>query len=196
MAETIKEGEPTHETDPIEAPRIYVASLSDYNAGRLHGRWLNAARPVEDIQTDVQAMLADSREPGAEEYAIHDYDGFGPLRLSEYESLETVSRLGVGIMEHGEAFAAYAFGIDQWTAEQLGRFEDTYRGKWDSLTAYADDLLDDLGATQAIERLPTWLQSYVTLDVAAYARDLIFSADLLTIASADGGVFIFEGGEQ
>jgi hypothetical protein len=35
----------TAEADkPPTTPRIYVASLADYNAGRLHGSWLDAAR--------------------------------------------------------------------------------------------------------------------------------------------------------
>ncbi len=45
------------------APRIYVASLSDYNAGRLHGAWLNAAQESADLHADIAAMLAQSREP-------------------------------------------------------------------------------------------------------------------------------------
>lgn len=53
-------------------PRIYVASLSDYNAGRLHGSWLDANQPVDQLNDGVQAMLASSTEPLAEEYAIHD----------------------------------------------------------------------------------------------------------------------------
>ena len=38
-------------------PRIYVASLSDYNAGRLHGVWINAANGAEEINEKVVEML-------------------------------------------------------------------------------------------------------------------------------------------
>jgi hypothetical protein len=64
-------------------PKIYVASLSDYNAGRLHGRWIDANQPTHGIWSDIGDMLAESPEPGAEEWAIHDYEGFWPLELSE-----------------------------------------------------------------------------------------------------------------
>ena len=30
-------------------PRIYVASLSDYNAGRLHGEWIDADQGAEGM---------------------------------------------------------------------------------------------------------------------------------------------------
>src|SRR5713101_9164870 len=86
-----------HEARREDHPRIYVASLSDYNAGRLHGAWINANQEPEELQAAISAMLAKSKEPIAEEWAIHDYEGFEPLRLSEYESIEHVSRIAHGI---------------------------------------------------------------------------------------------------
>jgi antirestriction protein/transcriptional regulator with XRE-family HTH domain len=137
--------QPDPEVEPAEQPRIYVASLSDYNAGRLHGSFIRADQPADEIHEAIKAMLARSPESGAEEWAIHDYDGFYGLHLSEYESIEHVVTIGQGIAEHGPAFAAWAglLGSGQWD-EDLHRFEDCYRGEWTSLTAYAEDLLEDL----------------------------------------------------
>jgi antirestriction protein len=45
---------------PTPGPQIWAASLADYNDGTLHGAWLDAAREVEAIETDIQAMLAAS----------------------------------------------------------------------------------------------------------------------------------------
>ena len=50
-------------------PRIYVASLADYNAGRLHGRWIDADQPIEVIREEIAEMLTESKEPIAEEWA-------------------------------------------------------------------------------------------------------------------------------
>ncbi|MCB1246618.1 MAG: antirestriction protein ArdA, partial [Acidimicrobiia bacterium] len=96
-----------HETEPEIQPRIYVASLSDYNAGRLHGTWIDAIQEPDEIMTDVQQMLDDSPQLFAEEWAIHDYEGFGYARLSEYTDFETVSRIAKGIERHGDAFSAW-----------------------------------------------------------------------------------------
>ncbi len=49
----------------------------------------------------VRAMLGASPEPDAEEWAIHDYEGFEGARLSEYASFETVCALAEFISEHG-----------------------------------------------------------------------------------------------
>src|SRR5581483_3902347 len=71
------------ERQPEIIPRIYVASLADYNAGRLHGVWIDAAQEPDDLQLHINAMLARSTEPIAEEWAIHDFEGFNGLHLGE-----------------------------------------------------------------------------------------------------------------
>lgn len=44
-------------------PRIYVACLASYNAGRLHGAWVDADQDPDDIEREVWAMLRKSPEP-------------------------------------------------------------------------------------------------------------------------------------
>src|ERR1039458_3263956 len=85
------------EQEPRLAPRIYAASLSDYNSGRLDGEWIDADQEADELAADVQAMHDASPTPGAEEWAVHDYEGFVPVRLSEYETLATISRVARGI---------------------------------------------------------------------------------------------------
>lgn len=44
--------------------RIYVASLSDYNAGRLHGVWIDCdGMNADDLTQTVNEMLAQSKHP-------------------------------------------------------------------------------------------------------------------------------------
>src|SRR5215468_10906450 len=105
------------ETLQPRPPQIWVGSLADYNDGRLHGAWLDAARDVAAIQGDIQAMLDASplaRETGhpAEEWTILDFEGFGAFQLAEHETLEVVSRIGRGIAAHGLAYAAFAEVMD------------------------------------------------------------------------------------
>ncbi|HVB01977.1 MAG TPA: antirestriction protein ArdA [Acidimicrobiales bacterium] len=189
-----REAEGSGEQAPALAPRIYVASLSDYNAGRLHGEWIDAAVDSEELAGSVQAILRTSPEPGAEEWAIHDYEGFGPLRLEEYESLETISAVAQGIAEYGPAFAHWAALIGTNDNEALARFEDAYLGHWDSMTAYAEEFLDDIGVYRQIEEaLPDHLQPYVKIDVEGMARDMEVGGQITT-SSGDGGVYVFDGG--
>ena len=174
------------------APRIYVASLSDYNAGRLHGRWIDAARPAEELHADIQAMLERSPEPIAEEWAIHDYQGFGPIDLHEYEDIEVVSTLAEGIAEHGAAFAAWASTRDQLDKESLDGFTDAFLGTWTSVEAYAEEFLDDIGATAELAKLPEWLQPHVELDIEGFARDLVLGGDVVAVDD-EYGAHLFQG---
>jgi antirestriction protein len=80
-------------TEQRLTPRIYVASLSDYNAARLHGRWIDATQDREAILAEIQTMLAESPEAIAEEFAIHDFDDFGGIRLGEWEDVDHVCEL-------------------------------------------------------------------------------------------------------
>lgn len=189
------ESERSHEAEPRDGPRIYVASLSDYNAGILHGRWI-AAEDLEAMQEQIGEMLRASPTTvrdgdKAEEWAIHDFEGFGPLCLGEYEALSTIARLAAGIDEHGLAFAAWANDVGITEADQLDRFEELYRGEWDSAEDYAEQLLYDMGATTAMDELPEWLQCYVELDVAGFARDLQIGGDIIVADKPEGGVWIW-----
>lgn len=184
-----------HERDQERpAPRIYVASLSDYNDGRLHGAWINAAQDADGLHRQVRGMLVDSTLPDAEEFAIHDYEGFGPLQLSEYESLETVSVIAKGIAEYGPAFAHWATLVGTREPSDLERFEEQYEGHHESLAAYAEQLLEDLNYLDELDtfeaRLPQSLRPYVRLDIEAFALDLLHGGDIMT-GEGDGGIYVF-----
>jgi antirestriction protein len=142
---------------------------------------------------EVSRMLARSTMPGAEEFAIHDYEGFGPLRLSEYESLETVALIARGIHEHGPAFAHWAALVGTNEPDVLAEFEDHYEGHAESVEAYAEQLLDDMGFGSDFDlagQLPASLQPYVRFDVEGFARDLELSGDIMT-SEGDGGIYVF-----
>ena len=178
----------TPEARRPDRPRIYVASLSDYNNGRLHGAWIDADQDFEAIGEESGEMLAESKYDPAEEYAIHDYQGFGAYRVDEYESLEDVARIGRGIAEHGPAFAAFAAHLDPAEWYKLDDFDEHYRGQWASRADYAEQLLDDLGID--LENLgPEMLQPYISVDLDAFARDLAYD---LIVAEADDGVYVFD----
>jgi antirestriction protein len=185
------EDEPRSEREPEIRPRIYVASLADYNAGRLHGAWVDAGVGAERLAEEIAGMLERSPTPGAEEWAIHDYEGFGPLRLGEYEPIERVARLAEGIAEHGQAFAHWVAIVDPSDPEPGEGFEDCYLGHWRSLEAYAENLVSDLGYEELLERvIPDTLRPYVRFDVGAFARDLELGGEIIA-SEGEGGVYVF-----
>lgn len=187
-----------HETELARAesqprqrpPSIYVASLSDYNDGRLHGVWIDATMPLDDIWAATNDMLAESPVAGAEEVAIHDHADFGAWQPGEYTPLETVQRVATGIVEHGPAFAAWADYVGASNDDLQERFDDAYRGEWGSVHEYAQEVVNDLGVRIQVDP-PSWAH-YVSFDTESLARDL--EHDLHLADGADGGVYIFDPG--
>lgn len=183
----------------IEGPRIYVASLSDYNAGILHGRWIDASLQPEEIEADIAEMLADSpttKRYGdvAEEIAIHDYEGFGLAHVDEYTSIRRVSRLAQGIERFGEAFSAWwaqEERDDTDAADVFTQYEQQYFGRYDTFEAYGEDLLEDLGFDAADPTtVPESLRPYVRFDLDAWLRDLHAAGDM-TVVETTTGVYVF-----
>ena len=161
--------------------RIYVACLAAYNNGKLHGRWIDANQEADAIRDEVQAMLKESPEAQAEEWAIHDYD-LGGVKISESEDFERVSEVAGLLAEHGEAFAAYAgnVGVDSVTAEG---FQDSYRGHYDSEQAFAEELVSELYSEKELGPLANYI------DYESYANDL-FMGDFYSV-NGEGGVYVF-----
>jgi len=151
--------------------RIYVACLASYNNGTLHGTWIDATQGVDGIWRDVSQMLLRSPEENAEEWAIHDYEGFECVHLSEYASFETVAEYAEFISEHGALGAkliVYYSDLD----DAREAMSDHYMGEYDSLKDYAEQLTED--TTQ----IPDHLRYYI--DYEAMARDLKIN-DVLAI---------------
>lgn len=107
--------------------RIYVSCLASYNAGILHGDWIDLdGKNRDEIQEEIDLILGMSPEEDAEEWAIHDLEGFGDYSVGECEDLETLVALSEGVAEHGEAFLAW---YDFSGTLDTGSFEDAYQGE-------------------------------------------------------------------
>lgn len=175
---------------PRLQPRIWVGSLTDYIAGRLHGDWFDAAVPDEQLLAEVQAMLDASPEPIAEEYGIFDYDEFGAFTPGEYEDLRTITAVARGIAAHGPAFAIWA-ELHDTDPIMLDNFEDAYIGYFDDSEEWARDMLADLDQ-QLDQSIPTSLRSYVQIDYGAWLRDCDLGGDIHLEPDPDrSGTYLF-----
>ena len=168
---------------------IYVACLAAYNNGYLHGAWIDATQEPEEIEAEVQAMLAMSPVPKAEEWAIHDYD-LGGVSISEYESFATVSAIAKAVEEHGSAFAAYIghvgieYSAQDWNVT-VNNFQEAYRGEFPSMADYAEELYSDVCNMREI---PEWLLAHI--DWESVGRELEIG-DMWS-AESSSGVYVFE----
>lgn len=164
-------------------PRIYIACLAAYNSGYLHGAWIDAAQSVEAIWDEICVMLDASPCEDAEEYAIHDHEGFGDFRLEEYASIRTVADMAAFVVEHGELATIALEHVAGDVKEAREMVEERYLGCFESLADYMQDMTED-----ALE-IPERLRFYV--DWERMAKDAEIGGDLIAIERGWKEVHVF-----
>lgn len=160
--------------------KIYVSCLAAYNNGKLHGTWIDLEdKTADEIQDKIDEMLKQSPEEIAEDWAIHDYEDFGEIRIGENEDLEKLVELVELIEEHGDAYRAYYSytGSEYATPED---FENRYRGEYNSLIEFAESTVEGVEIPEQVKNHIDWEQM---------ARELCMS-DYREIES-DGKYYIF-----
>lgn len=164
------------------SPRIYVACLAAYNAGHLHGAWID----VEDedvVRGTIAAMLNVSPVAGAEEFAIHDHDGFGGVNIGEYEHIGRVVEIASFLRERGQLGALALDQLGGSIDDANAALDDGYRGAYESLADYFQELTEETVA------IPEPLRLYI--DYEAMARDAELSGDVFTLRTAHDEVHVF-----
>ncbi|MFO8827598.1 antirestriction protein ArdA [Legionella pneumophila] len=150
----------------MDTPSIYVACLASYNNAILHGVWIDATQSENKIMEEIWEMLDNSTEPDAEEYAIHDYEGFGSIQIHEYETISNIVEYASFIQEHGELGLAL---LSYYSIDEAQTMLENCHGCFDSEVDFAEQLFDECYAHQ----LPDNLLCY--FDYEAFARDLFIS---------------------
>lgn len=123
-----------------------------------------------------------SEVPSAEEWAIHDYEGFGPRRLHESESIDDVAALADGIIQHGPAFAAWADYLGEIPTED--DFTESYMGQHGSAADYVAEFCAD-----CFESPPEWCANYINYE--AMARDWSINGDITEFPVPDDPFHVY-----
>jgi antirestriction protein len=182
-------------------PRIYVADLAAYNSGRLVGQWIDL-EDGSDLDHDEfvlwLAAVIDSEIllPGHEEWAIHDYEGFGPITVGEYDSLDTIASHVERMGDDPAKFFAYIDAMGTYCADQYD--PDTVDGPYASEEAYADEWLENtIGTVDVVEwarenGMPEALTYGLRFDTEAFIYALRCNT-AITFGTYDGAVYAVEG---
>lgn len=148
-------------------PRIYVACLAAYNEGQLHGCWIDADQSEESLYEAVQAMLAESPVAGAEEWAIHDYEGFGGYSLSEYTGLDQVADIAAFIREHQELGVAVLNYTGGDLEQSQVMIDEQYHGLYATEKDFTESFFEEM------HEIPAYLIYYI--DYEKMAKDWFLS---------------------
>jgi antirestriction protein len=174
-----------------DTPRIYVACLAAYNNGKLHGTWIDAAQDEEAIWEAIHAMLKASPEPGAEEWAIHDYEGFYDIKLGENPNIKDVSAIGQFLSDN-EDKAEQIIEVAQHLSNKLDEaglesakdyIAENYKGEFKDVGEYASQLAEETGANLGdFERFIDW---------DSVGAEYETGGDIFTIDAGNGKVHVY-----
>lgn len=152
--------------------RIFIADLAAYNSGELAGKWVD----LEGMNAgDVEGAIADVLCEGTgllkalgewagvdhEEFFIADYEGFGPIRIGEYDSIESIIEHVERMGDDPERYFAFVKYHGEEYAENYD--PDEVIGPWDSMEDIAVEYVEDMGIGEFAERY---------FDYEKFARDL------------------------
>lgn len=165
-----------------ERPAVYCSTWAKYNSGSLKGAWLYLD-DFQDADSFRDACIDLHKDEISPELFFQDSQNIpkgicpesGPWDF--WAVLESCEKQGITLEVLGH-FVESGMG----SFSQANKCADLYRGIWESVEDFAQDLLEDCGGIDKDSML------WAYFDLSKYARDLSFD---LTTVETDKGVFIF-----
>ena len=159
-------------TSAAITPRIYVGTYAKYNDGSIFGKWFDLSdySCKEDFLADCAELHKDEADP---EFMFQDWEDIPDTFISEssigedfWEWWDDIEDLCI---EEQEAYKYYSDNLPKGEAADFKRFKDEYHGCFDSEREFADNLAEEQGFFEAMEKAGI-SPSY--FDTDAYANDL------------------------
>lgn len=159
-------------------PRVYVACLAAYNAGHLHGAWIDLTDGVEYFDAACATILRTSPVPDAEELEVHDHEhigadvGLGESRLiaAWFDDAGTVPDghwQQTMAAFHGCLRDAIEAGPHSWQTQGVcGPFEYRHEAESESEDLAWDHIADSTPNFAEVSQM-----TYVSIEYKAAARD-------------------------
>ncbi len=156
--------------------RIYVASLTDYNAGDLEGTWIDLedmsdGKDVMEAISDFLEDLTKRKKDGEvrEEWAIHDFEGPRSFYQEDggedyFDMLVAISKAANDSDIPEEVIADYVkdYGSKKMDADEIEDLLSNYVGSADTFADWVQEYVDDNGT----EVFSDWVWSGDALEMS------------------------------
>lgn len=136
----------------------------------------------KDVVYPCDTCNGTGKVPSAEEWAIHDHEGFEGISISEHHDLDEVVMHAQMLSEHDGAWAAYVGVVGEHYATEDG-FTSSYRGEYSSPEDYAEETINDCYDTKSMGTLANYI------DYEKFAHDLGFEG--YHFVPGGRGVYVF-----
>lgn len=159
--------------------RIYAACLASYNNGTMHGEWIDVAGEcIDEIRGQIQGIIDASPTPGAEEYAIHDYDDLP--NFGEHPDLQAIADYVQLVEEYEHLGADVVRAIVDNCKGNIGQAARDCGNAfiYDCFGRYAEEVADEM-----LQGTDPSIACY--FDYKAYARDLRHDYTVIEVGGVD-----------
>ena len=138
---------------------IYVVCPALCKPGIPYGKWINATKPLDEIQDEIKAMLADSPTPDAKAFKVRNtHDPTGYDIVSGIDDIKVIHKIALFVQKHGDLGAALLEETSSDVQYATSLIEEAYCGQFESEKDFVYDLLED---TCTID---DWLMMYLDLE--------------------------------
>lgn len=124
---------------PVVLPKIYVTRWCYNNAKKLRrGVWIDATKGVDAVQKSIDEWM---RFVSGSNWMVADTQGFYPVQVNKYASIEEICQLADFIQQHGK-FGRLLLASHRsclYYAEQ--DLKHCYCGAWKSLNDFSVEFL-------------------------------------------------------
>lgn len=146
---------------------LYVSTYAKYSAGYLTGAWINL-QTCEDKETFLKVCRALHGDEQYPEFMFQDFSGFPRELYSECGGLDDLYKY-IEVLESVDEPEALAAFLEYFDFDELGDFEDRYRGSYDSEVDYAYECIENDNILDKMGKFAPYF------DYEAYARDLFLN---------------------
>ena len=171
-------------------PAIYVANCGE--DGGMRKDWMDAAEYIAQIESGN--AFSRRREERTIESNLHrGRDGVEPgfLMVGRRESIEAIAESVTGIIEHGQAFVAWAHMVGD-DPEGLRLFDEAFLGSWESAAEFASQVMGELGPLSA-ETSEEDQQFHMLVLANELAEELVRRGVICAVPNNRGGIWVFRG---
>lgn len=155
----------------VKEASIYVGTYAKYNDGNIEGDWLDL-NDYADKEEFIEACLQLHNDEEDPELMFQDWENIPECCISESWISEKFWEIMDAVEEdQQEAFFTYVdymgFSLVEDDIDELiSKFDDAYRGEYESEVDYAEELFDECYAHD----IPESLRGYI--DYESFSRDL------------------------
>lgn len=173
-----------------EGTPIYVVNSGE--DGGMREDWMQAAEYIAHIEGGIAfSRRREQRSIGSMLRRGHDELEPAFLMVGRRESLEATAQTVTGIIEHGQAFLAWANMVGD-DPESLRHFDEAFLGSWESAAEFASQVMGELGPLSA-EASEEDQQFHMLLLASELAEELLRRGVICAVPNNRGGIWVFRG---